>query len=134
MVVLVPAGLTVAGLLAAVAAVLIALAVTSVTSVLFPFPVRLEGARAQTRTGGGCVSGLANALLVPGVLGALSLPLALPLGLAIWFELPAIAVAGTLLGIVYGLVLFWAGTAWAGQLLLQREPEVVEATRLPEEE
>lgn len=134
MLVLVPSTFTIAGLLAAFAAVLVALGVTGVASVLFPFPVRLEGARTQTRTGGGCVSGLANGLLVPAAVGILSFPLILPLGLSYWFELPALSLAGSALGILYGLALFWFGTGWAGRLLQQREPEVIEATRLPDEE
>lgn len=133
MIVLVPAALTVAGLLTALAATLLAVAVTSVASVLFPFAVRMEGARPRTRTGGGCLTGLANTLLVPAAMGFLSLPLALPLALSFWLELPLVGLLGSGLAVIYGLLLFWAGTAWAGKLLLQREAEVIQATKLPEE-
>lgn len=132
--VLEPTVLTVATLVTALAAGLVVLAVTGVASVLFAFPVRLEGAVSQSRTGGGCIAGLANIVLIPSAVGFLSLPLAAPLALAFWLELPLVALAGSGLGLIYGLVLFWVGTGWAGRLLLRREAEVIQATTLPDEE
>jgi hypothetical protein len=67
------------------------------------------------------------------VIGILCLPGIAPLGLALWRGWDWLAPIGAVVTLVYGAVVFWFGTRLAGQLLIQREPEVLAATRVKEE-
>lgn len=113
-----------------------ALAVTSVTSVLFPVPINLESRRMRgsISTGGGCLAGLANAFLVPVLIAVVAFPAAAPLIAAYWWQRPIIAGLAAVLAPFYALVIFWFATRLAGDLLLEREAEVLAATRLPDDE
>jgi ABC-2 type transport system permease protein len=104
-------------------------------SALFPYPVKIESQSGQNpfAGGGGCLTGLANGTLMPMVIGILCLPGIAPLGLALWRGWDWLAPIGAVVTLVYGAVVFWFGTRLAGQLLIQREPEVLAATRVKEE-
>jgi 1,4-dihydroxy-2-naphthoate octaprenyltransferase len=54
------------------------------------------------------------------------------LALAYWLERPWVGFLGVVIGLVYAVGLFWFGSHLAGDMLLKREAEVVEALRLPE--
>lgn len=124
----------VAGGLAAVGVSLATSAVAMVASVLFPYPVNLQGTtrRSTFSTGGSCLTGLANAFLVPAVAFVVSLPAALPLVVGYWWRVPAVGIVGGLASVVYGLALLAVAVRLAGRLLLPREAEVLAATRPPE--
>ncbi len=109
--------------------------VASMGSVLFPSAINLEksGGR-RAGTAGGCATGLANVFLLPAVHGLVSLPAVAPLVLALLLQRDWVAWLGAPLALVYGAALAWLGTREAGRLLLRREPEVIAATRLPDEE
>lgn len=128
--------LAVLGLLTGLCAGLAAMGVTAVASVLFPMPINLEGKqmRSTFRPGGGCRTALAVTFLVPLAIGVVSLPAALPLLAAWWWERPLlIGLPGLALSLVYAAAVFWGGARLAGNLLLEREAEVVAALRQPEE-
>lgn len=126
--------LSVASMLTGLNMGIAAISVTAVFSVRFPVPINLESGRLRGSfsTGGGCAAGLVNAVLLPMLIGVVSLPAGLPLALAYWLRRPWIGFLGVVLGLVYAVTLFWFGSRLAGDMLLQREAEVVEALRLPE--
>jgi ABC-2 type transport system permease protein len=122
----------IAGLLATPGAVLATLAATNLGSIFFPFPVRTEGGRVRGG-GGGCVAGLGNAVVLPAAISLAILPPALLLLAGQLLGAPWLGLVAGVLTIVYGAVLFaGAGVIGAGRLTLQREAELIEATRLPE--
>jgi hypothetical protein len=104
-------------------------------SALFPYPVNIESQSGQNpfAGGGGCLTGLANGTLMPMLNVLFCLPGIVPLGLALWQGWDWLALVGAVVTLVYGSVLFWYGTQLAGRLLVQREPEVLVATRPKEE-
>jgi hypothetical protein len=110
-------------------------AVVSNFSALFPYPVNIEKQSGQNpfAGGGGCLTGLANGTLMPLMIAIFCLPGALPLVIALFTGLDWLALVGAVLTPVYGAVIFWFGTKLAGRLLLQREPEVLIATRPKED-
>lgn len=110
-------------------------AVVSVFSALFPYPVNIEKQSGQNpfAGGGGCLTGLANGTLMPLMIAVFCLPGALPLGIALFTGVDWLALIGAFLTPVYGAAIFWFGTMLAGRLLLQREPEVLVATRPKED-
>jgi hypothetical protein len=112
------------------------LAVLANFSALFPYPVDLESQSGQNpfSGGGGCLTGLANGTLMPSVLALACLPGLLLLGIALWRQLEWLAMVSGIFTLIYGSILFWYGTALAGRLLLQREPEVLQATKPAKEE
>lgn len=123
------------GLLTGLVLGLAAVAVTAVFSVLFPSPVNLSGRRRRSTLSarGGCLTALANLLLLVPAIVLVSLPVVLPLGLAYVFQQPLILAAGLPLALLYAGSVFWFGCRLAGQLLTQREPEVLQATRVEDE-
>lgn len=128
--------LAVLGLVMGLCAGMAAMAVTAVASVLFPIPINVEStqSRGTFSTGGGCRASLAATVLVPIVIGVISLPTALPLAAAWWWERPLlIGVPGLAFSLLYAVAIFWGGSRLAGNLLLEREAEVVAALRQPEE-
>ncbi|MEM7800689.1 MAG: hypothetical protein AAF633_15970 [Chloroflexota bacterium] len=136
MVIVEPGWLSIAGLVTGLGIGIAALAVTSVTSVLFPMPINLEAKRTSSpfQTRGGCLTTLGSIFLTPPALLIVSLPAVLLL-LAAWnFELPALGFFAAAIAPVYGWILFWYGSRWAGHLLLTREPKVIKALRVSEEE
>lgn len=130
-----PGWLSVISLLTALCMGVATMGVTAVASVYFPIPVRLEGRRRRSvfQSGGDTKTGCAYITIVPLSVALVSLPMAVPLFLAYWLELPWLAGAGFLVSVVYAAAVFWLGTHQAGDLLLKREPEVVERMKLPEE-
>lgn len=123
----------VVGFLMTPAVAAVVLGVSAVASVLFPIPINLE-----KKTGGGafsfggsCLAGIANAVLVPMTIAILNAPLFGALAIANWLAQPWLAFLAVPVGIIYGGVIFWFGTRLAGNLLLEREPEVIKATRPP---
>lgn len=112
------------------------MAVTAVSSVLFPVPINLESKqmRGSISTGGGCLAGLANAFLVPLLIAAVASPNAILLVLGYGYEQPWLGLLNVVVAPLYSLVVFWLATRLAGNLLLEREAEVIAALRLPEYE
>ncbi len=126
---------SVAGLITGLSVGLTTLGVASISSVLFPMRVNLEAKRAQRSvfsTGGGCLTGLAMVFLVPIIMALVAVPAAVPLALAAWWERPLLGIIGSIIGILYGLFIFWGGTTMAGQLLLEREADVYTTLKQPE--
>ncbi len=112
----------------------LALACTAVIlnfSALFPYPVNIESQSGQNpfAGGGGCLTGMANGTLMPFLIGLVSLPGLIPLGLALWQGWDWLALIGAIITPIYGAMLFWYGSSLAGRLLTQREPEVLLATK-----
>ncbi|MCO5189413.1 MAG: hypothetical protein M9918_14605 [Anaerolineae bacterium] len=108
-----------------------ALAVLAATSVLFPLPVRLEFKRGKNaRSSGGCLQVIGSIIVTPLLIGLVNLPLlAVNAVNVILPQYDWIVVPAALLAIPYAALLLWVGVAIAERLLLQREPEVLEAIR-----
>lgn len=111
------------------------LAVTAVTSVLLPIPVRADAKRSRSvfSTGGSAKTGCLSVLLVPPSVFVIGLPPGLLLALAYALELPWLAWLGVLLSAVYTAVVFYSGTVLASRLLLEREPEFLARMKLANE-
>lgn len=125
--------LTLVGTAVAVAGGGITLGGTAVASVLFPYPVNLEKGTGGSMLGGGggCRSALGNALAVPLGLLLLNAPLWAGLGWAYWRELPWLGYGVAVVGLPYGVWLYWQGVRQAGRLLGQREAEILAALLSP---
>ena len=130
-----PGWLSVAGLLTALGMGVATMGVTAVASVYFPIPIRLEGRRKRClfQSGGDTKTGCAYITIVPLSVVLVSAPAAAPLLLAYWLDVPWLAAPGLFFSAAYAFAVFWIGTRKAGELLLAREPEVVERLKLPEE-
>lgn len=111
------------------------LAVTAVGSVLFPIPIQLEAKRTRGafQSGGNIKTGCATVTLIPISIAVVNLPAAAMLGLAFYFDLPWLAAVGALFGLVYGAGILYAGSRLAGNLLQEREPELVATMKLPDD-
>ncbi len=111
------------------------LAVTAVGSVLFPIPINLEAKRTRGafQSGGNFKTGCATMTLIPISIIAVNLPAAAMLGAAFYFNLSWLAAVGAVFSLVYGAGILYAGSRLAGNLLLEREPELVATMKLPEE-
>ncbi|MEZ4593898.1 MAG: hypothetical protein R3D55_22555 [Chloroflexota bacterium] len=114
---------------------LASIAVTAVTSVLFPIPVNLEAKRTRGnfQSGGNFKTGCATVTLIPIGIGVVSLPAGALLGVAYYFSLPWLGLVTALFSLVYGAGLLYGGCRLAGNLLQEREPELVATMKLPEE-
>ena len=126
---------SVGGLITGLSFALTTLGVASVSSVLLPIRVNLEAKRTRNNlfsTGGGCLTGLAMVFLVPLVMAIVAVPAGVPLALAAYWERPSLGIIGSIIGIFYGLFVFWGGTSIAGQLLLEREADIYAALKQPE--
>jgi ABC-2 type transport system permease protein len=111
------------------------LAVTAVASVLFPIPINLEAKRTRGafQSGGNFRTGCATITLVPISIAVVNLPAAAMLGAAFYFNLPWLAAIGAVFSLFYGAGILYAGSRLAGNLLLEREPELVATMKLPDE-
>ncbi len=109
--------------------------VTAVGSVLFPIPINLEAkkTRGTFQSGGNFRTGCATVTLIPISITVVSLPSAALLGLAFYFDLAWLGMIGALFSLVYGLLLLYGGCRLAGNLLQEREPELIATMKLPEE-
>ncbi|MCP4417022.1 MAG: hypothetical protein GY805_10390 [Chloroflexi bacterium] len=127
--------ITVSGMITGLSMGLASLAVTAVGSVLFPIPINLEAKRTRGafQSGGNFKTGCATITLIPISIVILSLPAAAPLGLAFYLDLPLMGIVGALFSLIYGAAIFYGGCRLAGNLLQEREPELVAAMKLPEE-
>ena len=111
------------------------LAVTAVGSVLFPIPINLEAKRTRGafQSGGNFKTGCATVTIIPISIVVVNLPAVAMLGAAFYFSLTWLGAIAALFSIVYGLGILYAGSRLAGNLLLEREPELVATMKLPEE-
>lgn len=127
--------ISVSGMITGLGMGITSMAVTAVGSVLFPIPVNLEAKRARGafQSGGNFKTGCATVTLIPISIAIVSLPAALPLALAFIFNLPWLGAAGALFSLVYGAAILYGGCRLAGNLLQEREPELVATMKLPEE-
>ncbi len=128
--------LSVMGVLTGVCVGIASLSVTAVASVLFPMPINLESKRGRSayQTGGSFKTGCATVTIVPLGLAIVTIPPMLPLVGAYFLEQPWIAAVGLIFSIVYALFMFRFGCYQAGKLLLKREPEIIQAMKLPEDD
>lgn len=128
-----PSWQSVAGLIAVPGFTLATLAITNLGSIFFPYPVRTEGRQVARNRGGGCVAGLGNAIVLPAAIGLAILLPALPLLAGQLLPASWLGIAGGFFALLYGAALFaGVGVVASGRLTLQREPELIAATRLPE--
>ncbi|MBK8904243.1 MAG: hypothetical protein IPM53_23895 [Anaerolineaceae bacterium] len=127
--------LTVAGTITGLGMGIGAMAVTAVGSVLFPIPINLEAKRTRGafQSGGNFKTGCATVTVIPISIAVVNLPAAALLGLAFYFNLPWLGFIGAVFSLVYGFGILYAGCRLAGNLLLEREPELVATMKLPEE-
>ncbi|MCA9917676.1 MAG: hypothetical protein KC445_06980, partial [Anaerolineales bacterium] len=111
------------------------IAVTAVTSVLFPIPVNLEAKRTRGafQSGGNFKTGCATVTVVPISIAVVSLLPAALLGAAFYFDLIWLGGVTAVFALIYGAALMYGGCRLAGNLLQEREPELVAAMKLPEE-
>ena len=123
---------SVGGILSGLLSGFTTIGVTAVFATLFPAPIDQESHRRRSSisTRGGCLSALANMLLLLPLILLLALPLAVPLLLAYFLDQPWIAFVALPLTTAYGLFVFWFGCRLSGNLLSTREPEVLAATRV----
>ncbi len=128
--------LTVVGVLTGLAVGVAAVGITAVFSVLFPIPINLESKRKRGsyQSGGSFKTGCATMTLVPLTLALVAIPPLIPLLVAYWFELLWVAIIGLLFSVAYAFFMFQFGCHQAGRLLQQREPELILAMKLPEDE
>lgn len=114
---------------------LASIAVTAVTSVLFPIPINLEAKRTRGafQSGGNFKTGCASVTIIPISIAVVSLPPAAMLGAAYFFKLPWLGWLTAVVALVYGAALMYGGCRLAGNLLQEREPELVATMKLPEE-
>ncbi len=126
---------SVAGVMTSLSMGITTLAVTSVAAVLFPIPMNLESRRGRSlfQSGGDTKTGCAYITLVPLSILVFSLPALIPLAVAYWLTLPWLAFGGLFLSLAYALALFGGGSKLAGNLLLEREPELIAKMKLPDE-
>lgn len=111
------------------------IAVTAVTSVLFPIPVNLEAKRTRGafQSGGNFKTGCATVTVVPISIAVVSLLPAALLRAAFYFDLIWLGGVTAVFALIYGAALMYGGCRLAGNLLQEREPELVAAMKLPEE-
>jgi ABC-2 type transport system permease protein len=127
--------LTVVGMVTGLGMGITTMAVTAVGSVLFPIPINLEAKRTRGafQSGGNFKTGCATVTVIPISTAVVNLPAAALLGLAFYFNLPWLGFVGAAFSLVYGFGILYAGSRLAGNLLLEREPELVATMKLPEE-
>jgi ABC-2 type transport system permease protein len=127
--------ITIFGVLTGLGMGIASLAVTAVASVLFPIPINLEAKRTRGafQSGGNFKTGCATITLVPISIAVVNLPAAGLLGAAFYFDLPWLAAAGAIFSLVYSVGILYAGSRLAGNLLMEREPELVATMKLPDE-
>lgn len=127
--------LTIAGMATGFGMGIASMAVTAVGSVLFPIPINLEAKRTRGafQSGGNFKTGCAVVTVIPISIAVVNLPAAAMLGLAFFFSLPWLGIVGALFSLVYGFGILYAGSRLAGNLLMEREPELVATMKLPEE-
>ena len=115
--------------------ILSAMAVTAVSSVLFPIPINLEAKRTRGafQSGGNFKTGCASVTVIPISIAVVSVPPAALLGVAYYFDLIWLGGITAVFALIYGVALLYGGCRLAGNLLLEREPELVAAMKLPEE-
>jgi hypothetical protein len=123
------------GLLIGLGMGMASLAVTAVGSVLFPSPLNLEAKRTRgsLQSGGNLKTGCAVVTIIPISIAIVNLPGGALLGLAFFFDLPWLGAVGALFSLVYGVGILYGGCRLAGNLLQEREPELVATMKLPEE-
>lgn len=123
---------SVGGLLTGLITGFTTIGVVAVFAARFPAPVDQKSRRRRSNlsTRGGCLPALANIVLLLPLIFLLAVPVALPLLLAYFFELPWILFVALPLTIAYALFIFWLGCRLAGNYLSTREPEVLVATRV----
>ncbi|MCB9009335.1 MAG: hypothetical protein H6656_18585 [Ardenticatenaceae bacterium] len=111
------------------------IAVTAVGSVLFPSPINLEAKRTRGsfQSGGNLKTGCAVVTIVPISIAVVNLPAGALLGLAYYFNLPWLGAVGAVFSLVYGAGILYAGCRLAGNLLQEREPELVATMKLPDD-
>ena len=132
---LVPSWISISAILTGLSLGIVTLAVTAVSSVLFPIRINVEvkQTRSNFQMGGGCRTSLGAIVLTPIVIVILAIPAAAPLGVGVLLNRSWIAIAGLLFSYGYAFILFWYATKTAGTLLLEREPELLEALRQNDE-
>ncbi len=124
--------ISVGGMLTGLMAGLTTIGVTAVFATLFPSPVDQESRkkRGSFSMRGGCLPALANLFALIPLIILLSAPAAIPLALAVFLDQPWIVFAALPLSAAYAALIFWLGCRLSGDLLANREPEVLAATRI----
>lgn len=132
---LLPAWQTVVGMLAVPGATMATLAVNNLGSIFFAYPVRTDGTRLRSNTRGGCIAGIGNGVIMPILISVASAPIALLLAGSQLLQAPWLGFAGAGFSLIYGAaILYGLGVVVAGRLTLQREAELLAATKPPEPE
>ncbi len=122
--------LVIVGLLAGVGTALVVVAVNMVAAVYYSYPFD-ENSTVRQRSGGGWRTGVVQVVVVPLAMAVVAAPVTLPLLIGVWWGLPlAVTGIGTLVGLGYAALLFWAMTRYAGRILTQRTAEVLAAASL----
>ncbi|MCP5096491.1 MAG: hypothetical protein GY943_13140 [Chloroflexi bacterium] len=114
---------------------LAAMAVTAVGSVYFPIRMNFEikGIRGTFQSGGGCLASLGSTFLVPLMIACVSFPAVAPLLLAWWLDLAWVGFLGLIFSVGYAAVVFWYGAKFAGNVMLEREAELLAVLQQPED-
>ncbi len=123
-----------AGNFVALALIGVTTAVALLFSVWFPFPVNLNPTRpfARPERRGGFIPAIMSIIGMPLASAVFGLPLAIPVILVWWFDLPLIGFLTAAAAALYGLILAWAACPPSGRILLKKEPEVLTALIAPE--
>ena len=130
---LLPTWQSAVGLLALPGFVLVTLALNNLGSIYFPSPVQTEGRKVRSNTRGGCVSGIGTGVVLPTAIALACAPPALALTAAQLLQWPWLGYLGALFSLLYGGAFLWGlGIRAAARLMLQREAELLAATRPPQ--
>ncbi|GIK72981.1 MAG: transporter [Chloroflexota bacterium] len=118
-----------AGLVAGIGAALAVLGVNMIAAVYFTFPFDEENTTRQ-RSGGGCMTGLVQVVVIPLAMAVAAAPTTMPLALTVWLNRSEFAVWVALAGAIFAAGFFVWAAHYAGRTLAVREAEVLASATL----
>jgi ABC-2 type transport system permease protein len=118
-----------AGLVAGIGTALAVLGVNMIAAIYFTFPFDEENTTRQ-RSGGSCVTGMVQVVVIPLAMAVAAAPTMLPLAVVVWLNRSEFAALVALTGVLYAAGFFAWAASYAGRVLGLREAEVLAAANL----